>query len=253
MLENPFLARPANPLAKVLLFCLPYAGAGASRYFRWTSYAPSSLDICPILLPGRESRIWEDPYTDLSALVRDLGGTLAASIDRPFAFFGHSMGALIAFELARHLRDHFGFEPLHLFASAARAPHLPDNDSSLHGLPDAELIARLEFLNHIPREILQHGDFLQVVLPTVRADFQLCETNVYRNEPPFAFPITVFGGSEDARVTGPDLEAWSRHTTGEFARHIFPGGHLFLHACESLMVQTLTAELDRTFSRRIIE
>jgi medium-chain acyl-[acyl-carrier-protein] hydrolase len=232
----------------VRLFCLPYAGAGGSRFFRWASYSPRTLEICPVLLPGRESRIWEQPYIDLPKLVRELGDALAGEIDRPFAFFGHSMGARVAFELARDLRARFDLQPLHLFASACRAPHLPERDAWLHDLPEAEFLARLKRIDHLSEEIVTEGELLRVLLPTIRADFRLCETYVYREEAPLTCPITALGGYKDEMVTGSDLEAWQHHTTKGFLLRMFPGGHLFLNSCEAQIVQTVLEELDRTLA-----
>lgn len=232
----------------VRLFCFPYAGAGGSRFFRWASYSPHTLEICPVLLPGRESRIGEQPYTDLPTLICELGDAMADEIDRPFALFGHSMGARVAFELARDLRARFGVEPLHLFASACRAPHLPEREAWLHDLPEGEFLARVSAVDHVPEEILTHGELLRVLLPTIRADFRLCETYVYHEEAPLACPITALGGSKDEMVTCSDLSAWQRHTTGDFGLRMFPGGHLFLNGREAQVMQTVVEELDKTLA-----
>ena len=195
-------------------------------------------------LPGRESRIWEEPYTDLGILAYDLAEALAPAIDRPFAIFGHSMGALIAFALARQLRQRSGLTPLHLFASACRAPQSPDLDPPLHGLPEDEFLSRLRAMNYGPDEIYNHPQFLEILLPTVRADYCLCENYEYRSERPLECPITVFGGLEDRRVTAADLDAWSIQTAARFRRVMFPGGHLFLHHHEPAVADCIVAELD---------
>ena len=199
------------------------------------------------MLPGRESRIWEQPYRDLEMLAYDLCEALAPAIDRPFAIFGHSMGALIAFALARQLRRETGLAPLHLFASACRAPQSPDLDPPLHQLPEVEFLARLRATNYGPDEIYNHPQFLEMLLPTVRADYCLCENYKYRSERPLECPITALGGLDDRRVTAADLDAWSVQTVSGFSRVMFPGGHLFLHHHESALAECIVTELDKTF------
>jgi medium-chain acyl-[acyl-carrier-protein] hydrolase len=200
------------------------------------------------LLPGRESRIWEQPYTDLETLAHDLCEALAPAIDRPFALFGHSMGALIAFDLARQMRRTTGLAPLHLFASACRAPQSPDSEPPLHELPQTEFFARLRAMNYGPDEIYDHPQFLEMLLPTVRADYRLCERYEYRNERPLECPITTYGGLEDQRVTPADLDGWSVQTEQRFTRVMFPGGHLFLHHQEAAIADSVVTELDRTLA-----
>jgi medium-chain acyl-[acyl-carrier-protein] hydrolase len=131
-MPNPYLARPLDPRALVRIFCLPYAGAGASRYFRWNSYFPSNVQVCPILLPGREARLKDPPFSDMQTLVYALAEALLTALDRPYVVFGHSMGALIGFELAHCLRRERQCTPVHLFVSGHRAPHLPDAMDPMH-------------------------------------------------------------------------------------------------------------------------
>ena len=245
-LANPFVARPPNPRAIVRLFCLPYAGAGSSRYFRWSAQFPPTVDICPLLLPGRESRIWEAPYRDVAELIGDLCEDLQPEISRPFAFFGHSMGALIAFEVARQFRRSSGQLPLHLFASACRSPQSPDSEDFLHRLPETEFLMRLRSMNYAPDAIYDDPQFMKILLPTIRADYQLCETYRYASEPPLDCPITAFGGSEDRWVTRTHLDDWGAQTAVRFARTMFSGGHLFLHKHEAAIADVIVTDLEET-------
>ena len=164
-------------------------------------------------------------------------------LDRPFAFFGHSLGALIGFELARRIRNEYGFEAVHLFASGHRAPHLARARRPIHKLPDAQLIEELRQLNGTPPSILEHGELLRLVLPVLRADFSLCETYAYNNEPPLDSSISVFGGDQDGGVSSADLQAWQMHTAAGFRMNLFAGDHFFLHSSRIPLLGELSRQL----------
>jgi medium-chain acyl-[acyl-carrier-protein] hydrolase len=238
-----YLRGQLDPYAHLRLFCLPYAGAGTSRYYRWAAHVPRELEICPLLLPGREERIGEEPFTVIDLLVESLAEALVPALDRPFALFGHSMGALVAFELARLLRRGLGVLPLALFASGCRAPHLPDTDQPLHHLPPDEFALRIGDMYDAAAEVGAHSEYMHLMLPTVRADFEVCETYLYRAEPALECPISVFGGVDDAKVPRPDLEAWAAETSGGFALRLFAGAHLFLNSCEIDVTRAIVADL----------
>lgn len=195
-------------------------------------------------LPGREKRMNEAPYSAMDELVADLTEPLDALLDRPFALFGHSMGGLMAFALARHLRATGRPQPAHLFVSARRAPQIPDADAPIHQLPDAAFVAALvRRYNGIPRELLQNVALLRLFLPTLRADLTLIETYRYVEEAPFDFPISAFGGWEDARATQTDLCAWRDLTRGDFALRMFPGGHFFIQSERQPLVAAIAGAL----------
>jgi medium-chain acyl-[acyl-carrier-protein] hydrolase len=232
-----------DPDAQLRLFCLPYAGAGASRYFHWMSSFPREIEVCPILLPGREARLSEDPFTRMDDLLPALAKALGPECERPFAIFGHSMGALIAFELARRLRREFGTSPIRLFASGHRAPHLRRSGPILHGLPSDEFAVRIRQLEDAPGATVWHDEYMELMLPTLRADFKLCETYVYKVDAPLECPILAFGGLHDRRVRKADLAAWAAQTSGAFWLRMFPGGHLFLNECETDVVRSIAEDL----------
>lgn len=234
-------ARQSSP--RLRLFCFPYAGGGALIYRTWSSYLPEDIEVCPVYLPGRESRFNEPAFTHVSSLVRVLAHVLRPYLDIPFAFFGHSMGALISFELARYLRQAHMSEPKHLFVSAHRAPQLPDMRASLHHLSDAAFLERLAQLGGTPQEILQQTEFMQLMLPTIRADFTLCEDYTYHAELPFTYPITAFGGIDDKTVSEQELQAWREQTQSDFTLHMFLGDHFFLREHMRELVQYISAYL----------
>src|SRR5436305_4022919 len=159
-----------RPETTLRLFCFPYAGGGAMIYRNWADYLPASIEVCPIQLPGRGNRLKEPAYTNLRNLVDELANSLAPYLEKPFAFFGHSMGAKIVFELARELKRRHGLEPVHLFASGCRAPHIPYDKPTTFDLPEDKFIEELRSLNGTPKEALENSELMQILTPILRAD-----------------------------------------------------------------------------------
>lgn len=246
--SNPWLAyyKP-NQEARMRLFCFPYAGGGAAIYRSWIDQLPGSVEVCPVQLPGRGNRLKEPLYTDISAVVRAISHDLSDYFDKPFAFFGHSMGALISFDLARLLREERGLEPRHLFVSAHGAPYVPDTNPPSFDLPKDEFIEELRRLKGTPEQVLAHAELMELMIPLLRADFQMCQTYVYSNEsgPALDCPVTALGGAEDHHVTREMLEGWAEITTGPFLIRVFPGDHFFLHTSEEIILQILAREMHR--------
>jgi surfactin synthase thioesterase subunit len=234
-----------RPDAHLRLFCFPYAGAGASVFNSWPALVPASVEVCLIQLPGREGRLLEPACSELPVLVDRLGHAVHPWLDRPFAFFGHSMGALIAFELARALRKGAAPEPTHLFVSSHCAPHLPTRGRFLHRLTDSELTLRLRQLNGTPEEVLTNVELMRLLLPTLRADCMLCETYEHSPSEPLACGVTALGGREDPAVAGAELEAWRRHTRGPFELQMLPGDHFYLHSARPRLLRLIVARLTR--------
>ncbi|MDQ2886090.1 MAG: thioesterase domain-containing protein [Chloroflexota bacterium] len=238
MHTHPWVVRTKSR-PQLRLFCLPYAGGGAALFRLWADNLPTEVEVCPIFLPGRERRMREAPFKRLQPLVETLAHELQPFMDVPFAFFGHSMGALISFELIRHLRKNQLPGPVHLFASSFRAPQLPDRNPPLHQLSDADIIAMLTRIGGTPPSVLQHAELMKMLIPIMRADFELCETYVYAPEPPLDCPITAFGGEQDMLVSLPELEAWHIQTQGPFSVKLFQGDHFFLQNQQDALLQAL--------------
>jgi surfactin synthase thioesterase subunit len=233
--------RKPSPQARLRLFCFPYAGAGAVIFRTWSDALPPDVEVCPIQLPGRGTRLMERPFTQLSPLVEALAQALAPLLGKPFGFFGHSLGALVSFELARRIRRQYGVHPVRLFVSASRAPQVLLRDSPIHALPEREFLAELRRLNGTPSELLDHEELMEIMLPVLRADFAVYETYVYSTDPPLNCPISAFGGVDDRRVNYRDLEAWRTQTNLSFSLRMFPGDHFFLK--DPLLLRVLSQEL----------
>ena len=247
---TPWTVQPARrPEVALRLFCLPYAGGGASVFRGWADALSAHIDVCPIQLPGHESRLREKPFDSVPPLVKALAEALQPELDRPFALFGHSMGAVIGFELARYLRCEYQLVPCHLFVSGHRAPHLADPEPPLYTLPTPAFIEGLmQRYNGIPTVILRDSELMQLFLPVLRADVTLLETYLYADDQPLDCPISAYGGLQDSRANAEALGAWQKHTRSAFNLRMFLGGHFFLQTDRELVLQTIKQELIQTLS-----
>ena len=241
--KTPWFSVPSAEQAKIRLFCFPYAG-GSSLVFRgWAKALAPSVAVCPAHLPGRERRLSEKPFTRAQSLVEAAAEAILPHLDRPFAFFGHSMGAIIGFELARYLRRHNLPQPVHLFISGRRAPQLNLTDKVTYNLPDAEFAQELQRLNGTPREVLAHPELMQLMTPLLRADFEVCQTYRYTEEPALDCPISAFGGLHDRDVSGEMVRAWREQTGGSFRLWMIPGDHFFVNTAPERILHILAQEL----------
>jgi medium-chain acyl-[acyl-carrier-protein] hydrolase len=232
--------------ARVRLLCFPYAGGGASAFRGWSSLLPAELEVCPVQLPGREARLREPALRDLPAAIALLREETRTLRRGRFAFFGHSLGALLAFELTRALRRAGEPAPTHLFVSGCGAPHVHEPESrSLSDLSDEAFVAALRGFAGTPEAVLDNRELLTLVLPTLRADFALRDGYRCADEPPLALPITALGGEDDPHVSLHALGAWRVHTSRSFSLQRFPGGHFFFRD-QPLFQRALSSPLVRS-------
>jgi len=225
--------------ARLRLFCFPYAGGGASVFRGWAGLLPREVGVCPVRLPGRETRLSEPAFDSMAKLIPALRQAIEPYLDRPFALFGHSVGAAIAFELARSLSA----RPVCLFVAGARAPQLRRDQVPPPAPSDDELIEELRRIHGIPQDLLEHRELMQLALPALRADSALYRNYVYRDGPPLACPIRAYGGLDDERITREHLEAWARQTTAWFTLGMFSGGHFFLETDQNEFLTALKQSL----------
>jgi surfactin synthase thioesterase subunit len=232
---NPWLRRfhPA-PEAPMRLVYFPHAGGAANSSFQLSAALPPVAEVVSVQYPGRHDRFGEPCVDSLGTLADEVTPWLDALDDKPMAFFGHSMGSILAFEVARRLRAEQGdvgggaaSAPTHLFVSGRRAPTI-FREERVHLMDDGGLVDDLRALQGTDDSIFDDPDVMQLVLPAVRADYRAIETYVYEPGPPLACPVTAVIGDSDPRVDRADAEAWRQQTTGEFRLHVFPGGHFYL-------------------------
>ena len=242
---NPWILRPRRQLPGGLrLFCLPYAGGAASAYRCWADGLPPEVEVCALQLPGRGSRIREAPFRRVEDLVPAIAEGLGPLLDLPFALFGHSMGAVVAFELARELRRRGSPAPVLLAVSGHQAPRRPDVEPPFSHLPDPAFLEEVrKRYDGIPPEVLAEEELLQLLLPVLRADIQVLENYSYAGEPPLDCPLSCFGGEDDRHVSLADLEAWRDETSGRLRVRTFPGGHFFLESARSEVLRALGEDL----------
>ncbi|WP_274917956.1 thioesterase II family protein [Streptomyces sp. WZ-12] len=224
--ETALVRGAPRPGARTRLYCFHHAGGTAAEFSSWHRYLPESVDVCAVQLPGRGARARERPHTRIGPLVAELAAHLR--MDLPTVFFGHSFGALVAFEAARALRTAGLPGPRHLFLSARPAPGLVAYEGSLHDLPDADFLDVVaERHGGVPAQLRDHPELRHLVLPYFRADYEVLETYRATAADPLPVAATVLGGTDDP-IPLVQLEAWRSQVTGPFAVRMFPGDHFYL-------------------------
>jgi medium-chain acyl-[acyl-carrier-protein] hydrolase len=204
---------------------------------------PGSVEVCAVQLPGRESRLREPAHQRVAPLVAELCEALGPELAAPFAFFGHSMGALVAFELTRALRRQGRPGPVLLAASGRHAPHLDSRRRPIHELPEAEFRGEIRALGGTPHAVLEHEELMGLFSPLLRADFTLLETHRHAVEPPLDLPIVAVAGWDDPWVNRDELEAWRALTTAPVAVHQLPGTHFYLQTARDELLALLSEAL----------
>jgi medium-chain acyl-[acyl-carrier-protein] hydrolase len=226
------------------LFIFPYAGGSPAAFWKWAAGFPDHVETWIAHYPGRGSRYNEPLLKEIGVLVERLSDAIQPFLEKPFVFFGHSLGGLVAFELSRTLRQNNLPQPDILYVSACGAPQLPNPYLPIHRLPDAEFLKALQKFNGIPAEIINHAELMELLLPTLRADFEIFERYNYNpNVPALDSPIIAFSGENDPRVSREFLEAWATQTNSTFKSKFFPGDHFFINDMKDAVIQSITDEI----------
>lgn len=229
MSEKWIVTPRPNPRARTRLFCFHPAGNGASMFVPWATLLPEEVELNIIQLPGRENRLRETPINRIESVINELDEVAFPLLDRPFAIFGVSMGALIGFEFARRLRQTYNIEPTHIYAASRRAPQTPDRFTLISQLPNRVFLDTIQSRYHcIPEVIWKDEELMRLFLPLLRADFALLENYTYQAEPPFTCPLTALYGNEDETTNSEDISGWRLHTKADYTQQMFDGGHFFI-------------------------
>lgn len=239
-----WLRRPLpRPGARLLLLCFPHAGGGASAFHRWAEVLPAGVELLAVQLPGRHTRIGERPHDSWDELLHQLDRVVSAEVDRPFALFGHSLGAMLAYELTRRLMGGAGIAPHRLLLAGCRAPDVPLLLPAIHRLPDEEFTRNLPLVADIPPEVLADRQMMRLVRPLMRADLTLAETWPPVAPTPVHVPATVFAGRDDTVAPPWSTRRWSRFV-GPLTTHVLAGDHFFVHRCgDGAFLELLAADL----------
>ena len=245
--SNPWIVRQSPRSQAVLrLFCFPHAGAGSVIFRDWFNAFPEHIEVCAIEPPGRLARRSERSPRDLDEFTRALEAALAGYLDLPYALFGYSLGALMAFECARALRRNQGLEPRHLIVAAHKAPHIPLKHAPISHAPKESFVHELERrYGPIEPVIKAEPELLDMIVDIMRTDLGMLER--YRHQPDTALrcPVVAIGGQQDLSVDRAALQGWQAHTTGGFRTEWFPGGHFFLRQQPQKLRALIQEELTR--------
>jgi pyochelin biosynthesis protein PchC len=232
----------AGPPAATRLICFPYAGGSASYFFHLAAALRPEVEVFAVQYPGRQDRLDEPLVDDIGELADRTVAALQSSADRPTGFFGHSMGAVVAYEVARRWEHRYGLALTHLFVSGRTAPSRP-RETTVHLRDDEGIRAEVAELGGPNAEVLAHPELAPLVMPPIRNDYKAIETYRYQQGPPLTCPITALIGDADPVVTPDEAAAWAGHTTGPFELRVFPGGHFYLTDQEEQVLDTIRASI----------
>ncbi len=231
--------------SRIKLFCFPYAGGSAVIYNQWKQYLDSTIEVRPIELAGRGKRINEQLYNDVPEVIEDVWNILKNEINNTkYVFYGHSMGAMIAYEVAQRMQKYNYPKPLHIFFSGRSAPHVKrEDEKKYHLMPEDKFRKEIIELGGTPPEFFEHPELLEVFLPLLKNDFKLSETNTHNGEiQPLDINITIFLGKDDD-LTSEQCDGWKKHSTKLCSIHYFEGGHFFIHEETEQLIKLMNTTL----------
>nr|WP_279158819.1 alpha/beta fold hydrolase [Pseudomonas corrugata] len=241
--SSPWLVRRPGPPGDVRLYCFSYAGGSAANYNSWQHELGPEAEVVAVELPGRGMRFGEAPCTSLGGVAATVAELISRQGSKPFHFFGHSLGALLAFEVTRYLQQHGLPMPQRLMVSGASAPQ-HRTPRTWHLLDDEALIEELKNLNGTPPAVLEHRELMALLLPMIRADFAMAGTYAYHAAPLLRLPLTVMMGRDDENAEGEGVEGWRKETTGDVRVVWFEGGHFYIHPRQQAVLDCIRSELN---------
>lgn len=233
-----------RPAAETKLICLPHAGGGAPAYFPTSAAMTPEVEVLAVQYPGRQERRHEPLIDSVNSLADELFRVLGPDTEQPYALFGHSMGAMVAYELALRLEE-AGQPPLRLFASGRRAPSRYRHDER-QAVDDESLISELRELSGTDQRLFQRDDLLRAALPVIRNDYQAADSYVHRDDATLNCPITVLIGDKDPHVTEDEARSWRDHTKGASEVLVYAGGHFYLTEYQDQVVSVIAQRLAPT-------
>jgi surfactin synthase thioesterase subunit len=254
-----FVIPKPNRQAAMRLFCFPYAGGNANAFFSWTNKLPDNIELVVFQMPGRVERSSEPLHQEMASVISELYEALPLLSDKPFCFFGHSLGSKVVIELSAHLQVLGGRMPSHIFVSGSLAPHLKNHSKMLYNLPKQEFINELSELNGTPKEILENVEFMSYLEPMLRADFKLAETYQYKRRIIINSDVTILGGINDIDIPKCKQNRWSELFKGNAEHFMFNGGHFFIDeaqedvlACVNRVLNKMTMDKLNCLTRETI-
>ena len=241
--KSAWIVRPRpRPEARLKLFCAPHAGGGPHTYHTWPQRLPDWVEVCSLLPPGRDNRFLEQAIESMEELVRAALPALAPELDRPFAFFGHSMGGTISFALSLEIQRRGLGSPVALFVSGSNGPQFPEEDP-LYLMPQERFVQKMRDLNSVAAEVWENRELMELMLPVLRADCKLLETYVYRGPCELTCPIVAFDGVDDPLTFDDQVAGWAEQTSGPFTLHKLQGDHFFLDSSRDELLEIVANRL----------
>jgi medium-chain acyl-[acyl-carrier-protein] hydrolase len=241
---------------RATLVCFPYAGGGAGAFHGWAKHLPDWARLIGVEMPGRGSRFREPPFVSTKQVLAEVMESIGACVGGQLVLFGHSLGALLAFDTARALERAGGLPPLLFIASGKLPPHLPENTRSgayqrkrarnflpVHTLNDDAFMEELRLLNGTPQDILENDKLMELCLPYLRADFRINDEYQMIDLTKLSCPLLTMGGEADCDVPLHELQCWSELTWGRSEHHTFSGDHFFIHSHEAQVVSVINSTL----------
>ncbi|SFD15750.1 thioesterase II family protein [Pseudoalteromonas denitrificans] len=245
-----FVIPKHNPQADIRLICFPYAGGSSSIYTSWVNSLPENVELIIMQAPGRSNRMFETPIDKMDILADNLLAEIPTLLNKPYVLFGHSLGSRVCFELILRLNK-LGLQlPLHFIASGSSGPQKERHNIS-YNLPESEFISKLRTMNGTPEELLKNKELMSLLLPMLRADFEIAETFQYTGNALFNISLSIFGGEDDTDVTNDDLYLWQQFFKPKAKTTKFPGGHFFINSHKELVLEKVNKVLSMYINKTI--